>query len=165
MSRDEHFIRLGKLVANYQSLEFLLRVVLQSLPSARPLGIPHGVDVYSFPVGSKLPESEITSYDSLGQLISKYNKEMARRQLPLIDNTLVAVRDALAHGRVSAPTLNGTLRLLKFGERTNGLVPVAFNVEMSARWFSSQTRRVYDAIRFVTDNARTLQLDVAEILI
>jgi hypothetical protein len=112
MPLDQHAIQLGGLVASFQSLEFLLRLFLQKLPSARPLGIPHGTDVYSYPVGTELPESELTSYDSLGQLIDKYNAEMRRRGHLQIDPTLVEIRDALAHGRVSAGTIDENLRLL-----------------------------------------------------
>jgi hypothetical protein len=58
MTADEHYKLLGKLVANLQSLEFILRGFLQELPSARPIGIPYGADIYSFPVGTELPESQ-----------------------------------------------------------------------------------------------------------
>lgn len=146
MELREYAFQLGSLMANFQSLEFALRAFLQQLPSARPLGIKWGQDLYSFPVGCELAESEITSYDSLGQLIDKFNLEALRRNQPQIDRTLVDVRDALAHGRVSADITSDALRLLRFEKPKNGRVRVMFNHELSAQWFSSQKQRVCGAL-------------------
>jgi hypothetical protein len=85
MTPDEHKKNLGGLVVNFQALEFILRAFLQGLPTARPIGIPPGIDIYSFPVGTELPENEMTSYDALGQLIYKFNSEMKKRGLCEID--------------------------------------------------------------------------------
>lgn len=135
MTQDEHARYLGKLVANFQSLEFILRAFLQQLPTAPPFGLAHGTDIYSFPVGTEVPVNELTNFDSLGQLIKKFNSEMKRRGLNKIDEDLIAVRDALAHGRVSAPNPNDEIRLLKFSKPENGRVRVEFNEVMSAAWF------------------------------
>jgi hypothetical protein len=149
MTLDEHATHLGGLLGNFQSLEFCLRMFLQKLPSARPIGIPYGTDIYSFPVGASLPESEWTNYDSLGQLIDKYNAEGAKQALPPIDRTLVEIRDALAHGRVSAASVTVNLRLLKFSRPTNGQVCITFNEALSSAWFIAQKKRVFDAIETV----------------
>lgn len=139
-------------MANFHSLEFILRVFLQGLATARPIGIPYGTDIYSFPVGTKLPENELTSYDSLGQLIDRFNSEMKGRGLAEIDRTLVEVRDAIAHGRVSSPDyVDASLRLLKFDRPANGCVRVLFNEELTERWFATQKKRVVKAIQLVAD--------------
>ena len=149
MTLDEHVKQLGRLVGNFQSLEFILRAFLQELPTARPIGIPEGTDIYSYPVGTELPENELTSYDSLGDLIEKFNAEMEMRGLSKIDPTLVEVRDALAHGRVSASSKNDNLRLLKFDKPKNGKVRVVFNEKLTETWFANQIKRVYEAIQIV----------------
>jgi len=149
MTQDEHARQLGGLVVNYQSLEFMLRAFLQKLPTARPIDIPYGVDIYSFPVGKELPENELTSYDSLGQLIDKFNTEMRKRGLSEIDGTLVEVRDALDHGRVSSGSIDDTLRLLKFDKPVNGRVRIVFNEKLTGSWFAAQKRRVYEAIQLI----------------
>jgi len=146
MTQDEHARYLGKLVANFQSLEFILRAFLQQLPTAPPVGLAHGTDIYSFPVGREVPENELTNFDSLGQLVKKFNSEMKRRGLNEIDEHLIAVRDALAHGRVSAANPNDEMRLLKFSKPKNGRVRVEFNEVMSAAWFKGQLIRVHEAI-------------------
>src|SRR4051812_48307320 len=124
MTLKEHAHHLGGLVANLQSLEFLLRAFLSKLPSARPMGLPHGTDLYSFPVGATVPENDLTSFDSLGQLIDKYNEEAKRSGNALLDGSLVELRDALAHGRVSAKPPSDDLRLLKFSKPISGCVTV-----------------------------------------
>lgn len=149
MALDDHAKLLGKLVGSFQSLEFMLRFFLQRLPTARPIGIPDGIDIYSFPVGKDLPESELTSYDSLGELIRKYNKEVIKHHLVEIDLELVEIRDALAHGRISANGTNETLRLLKFSRPKEGRVTVLFNVEMTETWFVDQKQRVNSAMELV----------------
>ena len=100
MNLTDYAYNLGSLLANFQSLELGLRAFLQQLPDARPLGIPYGEDIYSFPAGQAVPESELTSYDSLGRLIDKYNEAARDQGLAEIDHGLVDIRDALAHGRV-----------------------------------------------------------------
>lgn len=154
MTMDEHAKQLGQLLGNFQSLEFILRAFLQGLPSARPVGIPYGTNIYSFPVGTELPESELTSYDPLGKLIEKFNAEMSTRGLSGIDPKLVEVRDALAHGRVSAASVDDNLRLLKFDRPVNGRVRVVFNERLTEAWFASQKKRVYEAIQFVAKNTK-----------
>jgi hypothetical protein len=151
MTLDEHVNHLGGLVGNFQSLEFSLRAFLQGLPTAQPIGLPQGANIYSFPVGTELPENELTSYDSLGDLIEKFNAEMKRRSFSGIEPTLVEVRDALAQGRVSALSMNDNLRLLKFDKRKNGKVGVVFNEKLTEAWFARQKKRVYEAIEFVAN--------------
>ena len=153
MTLDEHIRHLGGLVTNFHALEFLLRAFLQNLAGARPVGVPYGTDIYSFPVGSYLPESELTSYDSLGQLITKYNEEMKKRGLPLIDASLVDVRDAIAHGRVSSEIADD-MRLLKFDKPANGRVQITFNEKLTESWFNSQKKRVYGTIQAVYEKVK-----------
>jgi len=152
MSFDDHVRHLGGLIAYFQSLEFVLRAFLQKSASARPFGMSAGADIYSYPVGADLPENEFTSFDSLGQLIDKYNNEVEKLGLQPIDKTLVEIRDALAHGRVSAALPDDNLRLLKFSKPANGRVRVVFNETLSSAWFTGQKKRVSDAMLSVHRN-------------
>lgn len=156
MDLEEYACKLGRLVTNLQSLEFVLRVFLHNLPGSRPIGLPHGDDLYSHPVGEKVPENDFTSYDSLGMLIEKYNDAANDRRYELIDATLVDVRDALAHGRVSAPLASGTLRLIKFSRPQSNQVEITFNQELTAEWLTKQVTRVHDALFAVQRSAHAL---------
>jgi hypothetical protein len=106
-----------------------------------------GTDIYSFPVGSDLPENEFTSYDLLRQLIDKHNVEAARLGLRQVDHALAEIRDALAHGRVSRRQ-----NLIKFSRPTGGRVQVTFNEIMSVSWFTAQKKRVVEAMQIVLRN-------------
>ncbi|HMK52750.1 MAG TPA: hypothetical protein VK551_09625 [Thermodesulfobacteriota bacterium] len=113
------------------------------------MGVPHGTDIYSFPVGSELPDNDMTSYDSLTQLLAKFNREMKLRGAPEIDDGLIDLRDALAHGRVSAAVGDENLRLLKFDKPIDGKVRITFNEVMTEEWFTGQKARVLAAIKQV----------------
>lgn len=149
MTFDEHVNFLGKLIANLNSLEFRLRAFLQELHTARPLGLPNGTDIYTLPLGTELPESEITSYDSLGELIEKFNGIARQKGFLEIDKRIVEIRDAFAHGRVSSPTISDHLRLIKFSKPQNGKIKITFNEELNEKWFKKNIKLVYDAIILV----------------
>lgn len=99
MDTEKDYPRLlGGLVGNLHSLEFALRVYLgQRIAAAR---LACGTDVYDFPVGAELPLTDLTSYATLGMLLREFNDDMRRACKPEIDETIVLLRDALAHGRV-----------------------------------------------------------------
>ena len=78
---------------------------------------------------------------------------LARRGVERIDGALVEIRDALAHGRVSAAIPDDNLRLLKFSTPARGRVRVTFNETLSSAWFTAQKRRVIEAIQSVYQNA------------
>ena len=149
MTLDEHTKNLGSLMANLNSLEFSLRAFFQELPSSRPLGLSDGTDIYSFPVGTELLENEITSYDTLGKLIEKFNAFAKQKGFQEIDEKIIAIRDALAHGRVSSPTINDNLRLIKFSKPKNGKVKITFNEVLTKNWFSDNIKLVFDAVYIV----------------
>ena len=152
MTIGNHALDLGKLVGNLHSLEFVLRAFLQKLPNARPTGLPWGVDIYSFPIGTDLAESELTSFDSPAVLIDKVNDELSRQGLPVqVDRTLDELRDALAYGRVSSAAKGDAPRLLKFSYPVHGRVRITYNQVMSEEWFSEQRKRVLQSIQIVAN--------------
>jgi len=146
---EEYAFHMGSLMANFQSLEFSLRAFLQNQPDARPIGIPYGQDVYATLIGEEIAESELSSYDSLGELIKKYNQIAEERGLTKVDPTLVDVRDALAHGRISAPIEGAHMRLIKYSRPKNGRVTVTFNAVLSEDWFRAEKGRAVGALMSV----------------
>ena len=149
MTIDEHAKNIGSLIANLNSLEFRLRAFLQELPTAKPFGLPKGKDIYSLPVGTELPENEITNYDTLEKLIEKFNAFANQKGFHEIDKRIIAIRNALAHGRVSSPTISDNLRLIKFSRPEKGKVKISFNEILDRNWFKDNNKLVYDAIIFV----------------
>lgn len=59
------------------------------------------------------------------------------------------LRDALAHGRVSAPEPHADMMLLKFDRPQAGQARVAFAETNTCEWLREQSTRVADEIRRV----------------
>ena len=135
---------MGSLLTNFSSLELMIRLVLQSLPNAKELGLAYGEDPFSLPVGTDLVESEVTTFDSLNRLIKNFNRQAKVLRLPEIDESIIEIRDAFAHGRLIKTTELDTedFRLVKFSKPEGGRVRVVFSQLLSEEWFSMQRRRV-----------------------
>lgn len=139
---------LGKLVNNMQFLEMLLRACLFEDEITK--GISEQVENVIYIKGEALPENAYTNWDNLGKLIRKYNG------LPVskghnIDETLVDIRDAIAHGRVILFEPSGVIQLVKFDEPDKNGVKVEFSVAMTEEWVGRQGNRFYEAIRKVDE--------------
>lgn len=159
---DAHTINLGKLIVNYHSLEFAIRALLSQAENGGTPGPNHGIDPYQRPVGTLLAEDALTNYDSLTTLITKANKHLKKHGQPELSSRLIEVRDAIAHGRVSADSEGGVLRLLKFDRPQDGNVRIAFNEIMDEAWLSTERKRISDAIlsiRPLLDSSQFAQPD------
>lgn len=116
MDLNKHALHLGGILANFQSLEFILRAYLHKVSGSISNTLPAGTNIYESPIGTELPLNAITNYDTLGELIDRFNQAMQKQDKPEIDRSLVDLRDALAHGRVSASGVEETLRIVKFSK-------------------------------------------------
>jgi len=155
---DKYALNLGKLVGNIQSLEFVLRAFLINDEIASGALFAQSANLQDMNVGDIVPENAFTNYDTLGQLIRKYNSHPRIISASLdIDETLVDIRDAIAHGRVSATTPSSSLRLLKFDKPKNHQVKVTFSVLMTKEWFGEQISRFHSAILRVSEANDKLQ--------
>lgn len=148
----EYFEGLGKIVANLQSLEFVLRSFLLNSEIATGRSFPESKKLYDMNVDDTVSLNAFTNYDTLRQLISKYNNhpKISSENLT-VDESLVEIRDALAHGRVSAPVPSPDLRLLKFDKPQNNQVKVTFSVVITKEWFDEQRERVCSAVLKVNE--------------
>lgn len=149
MTLEEHTLNLGKLIVNLHSLEFSLRVFLCEAHK-EPFLTPN--------IGHKsVTETHLTNYDSLGQLIKKYNDMVTTANAQfLVDKAVVELRDAIVHGRVMSQTQNPPLRIFKFNKPNGGLVDVAYDQTMDQPWYDSSRRFVYEQIKKVGDYGQQL---------
>lgn len=140
---ESHARGLGAVFANLQSLEFVLRLFLYRRRSRPHAFFRRGQNLTGLSVGAVLPENAVTDYDSLSDLITRYNT-IARRSFAgfEIDHTLVTLRDALAHGRVFLPKTGLELRLLKFTRPRHRKVRVNFAAALTVEWLAAQNARV-----------------------
>lgn len=132
-----HALLLGKLIGNLHSLETLLRVFLNNKNLAASPGIPMGKSHFQLQVGDFVPENAFTNFDSFGALVSKYNNAISQKNVTLrVDDRVVRIRDLLAHGRVSADSIDASrLAIIKFEKPTKGHVRVSDSALMTEWWF------------------------------
>ena len=93
---------------------------------------------------AEVPLSHITNYASLGWLISEYNDKLSQAEAAefSIGNESERVRDALAHGRLVAPTKEFPLALWKFGKVQSGRVPIEFNQILTMEWLDQTWKAI-----------------------
>jgi len=140
MNIDKHLMLLGQLVGSIQSLEFSLRIALYFKNNSK---LPP--DLQRMKVGDIVTENQLTNYDTLGELINKYNHEIADvYSFSRVDEKMVALRDAIAHGRVTSSELTEHSRLIKFNKPEDGKVTVTFSEEMNFEWISKKTKEVIE---------------------
>jgi hypothetical protein len=149
MTGDEHIKSLGKLWTNLQALELSIRFFLGTRPGARYFHEAPGVNVLDLASGTELPESDLTSFTNFSELVVEFNRLASLDGSPQVDDTVVEIRNALAHGSVFAKQQTFPVQLLRFSKPKGGRVTLTMNVEMSEAWFSEQHRLVSDGIRVV----------------
>ena len=134
---SDHALRLGKLLGNLQSLEALLRIYLLKVGTGASLGAPAKKPYWDLLEGEVVDDDEFTNYDSLGQLIAKYNMHVTSRFPQFCVSTeIVKVRDLLAHGRVAGTSQDTTtLKILKFTKPKDGKAIVTTSNLMDDSWF------------------------------
>ena len=147
-----HTDLLGKLISNLLSLEFVLRAFLyeHSDPPHNPL--PRGLSLNVLKIGDVVPENAMTDFSSLGHLINRYNDVISRRHPNLaVDRTIVELRDALAHGRVSSTDAASDPFLLKF-ERPGGCkTRVTYSQQLTQEWLREQCNWVREEATKVSE--------------
>ena len=132
----DHATQLGKLIGNFQSLETVLRTFLDKMSAATAPRLPQGKTYFGLQIGEEVPVNAFTNFDSLGQLIEKYNAAVrVKDQALVVDAAIVTVRDLLAHGRVAADSPDeARLTIVKFSPPLNGTVRVTDSAMMTNQW-------------------------------
>ncbi len=150
MDLEEYARLLGRIVGNLHSLEFLLRAFLYANAAPPHAPMPTGVSLNTLNVGDAVPLNAFTDYDALGRLIDRYNNAIgAAHPECVVDPTIVDLRDALAHGRVSSPDPSNDLVLLKFDRPSGSATRVTYAQRLTADWLKDQARRVFAEIEKV----------------
>lgn len=147
MDLNKYALLLGLLVANLQSLEFALRAALFNHNNRSTSGLKFE----EIQVGDEVDENEFTNYNTLRELIDKYNKQIATDEASKIDTDIIIIRDALAHGRVSSSSPTEHMRIIKFNKPKSKKVIVNFSEKMSESWMKSTIKRVYNEVQKVNN--------------
>jgi hypothetical protein len=146
-----HAFNLGKIVVNLQSLEIMLRLFLCEA-KGEDISIPA-------PGAKDAPETHLTNYFTLGDLIQSYNNLLSTLETPAfaLDFKVVRLRDAIAHGRTldqAPPDVIGPVRLFKFHPPRKGKARLSFDELLSDEWFRENTVLVLTQMRKVSECAQ-----------
>ncbi|MBN4071972.1 hypothetical protein JYT83_00990 [bacterium AH-315-F18] len=146
MSEDDWPTSFGKLSGNIRSLEFALRAYIGNTTR-----VPTDPTIHyeNMNVGDVVTLDAFTNYDSLGQLIDKYNDHVATIEPKyIISGDVVDIRDALAHGRIAAATPTSDLLLLKFSRPKKGdtTVTVTHAQRVSKAWLATKIKETHDTL-------------------
>lgn len=139
---EEHPKQLGKLIGNLHTIEELARFWLAineagSLEATRP-------ELPKIKEGDLVDITPLSGPESLKPILEKYNKHIPKNcpDLKVDVDTIVNLRDALAHGRVFGfgDPQNASLtplRLIKFAKNAkNKKVKVELCADMTDEWFT-----------------------------
>lgn len=146
MTVDEYFRLMGNLIVNLQSLEWALRAFLYNADS-KPKDPGFSKNIYDFKVGDCVEENAFTNFDTLGQLVDKYNGIVGSKDSTLcVDRGIVDIRDALAHGRIASesPSPNKPQKLVKYTKPKDGKVYVTHYITMTEDWFNKHIKLVFE---------------------
>jgi hypothetical protein len=158
-SSDDTPQGIGKVLSNLQALEFVIRLFLYELKKTDSNLQIQSFDLQSLSAGKWVPETPLTNYDTLGQLIKKLNAELRDRGISSqVDPSVVGLRDAIAHGRVLSLRPEGPFSILKFSKPVNGKVQVTVAVEITPDWFKKQIEWSLAEVNKVIRIARDLGL-------
>jgi len=142
-SVEKHAENLGRLNTNLHSLEVTIRDFLFNDAEGLQVVTKHLQSLRKLKVGQSIPENLFTNYDDLRTLIRKYNKRVEAIAKKLrVDESIVGLRDALAHGRVFSYGPSPPMLLLKFSPPQKGYVKVEFSAVMTIDWFDKQVEWV-----------------------
>ncbi len=153
----EYPARLGRLWANLAVLEFALRVVLYLLDTPRDQRHPPTYRVADLRVGESIPETWITTWENFSPLIAEYNRRCAELGRPRIDTAIGELRNALAHGSISAQSANEPMTLIRYERPRAGTVRVVNKHVLTLEWLSQQSARVFEAAAMVLRHQQELR--------
>lgn len=146
MEHQEHGLALGKLLANLQGIELLARTYLYERID-KASGEPLAAFQLNVPIGASQAVNHFNNYDSLSTILRKYNDLNPHAKLDV--ETIVKLRDGIAHGRIFGEVEDESLRLIKFSKEKSGFVSVTYNEELNSEWFKRNitlTRQIAEQI-------------------
>ncbi len=147
MGGTEHVIGLGKIIGNLHSLELLLRVFLCEA---------NGENLeFSASSTGTVRETHLTNFMSLGALIDIYNSTLSPpEKIFSVDRSVVKIRDAIAHGRMTSLSATFPLTLHKFGKPKAGLVPIELMEVISEKWLDENRQLIRDQMEKIPQCAK-----------
>ena len=147
MKINEHHLWLGRVVGNLQGLELVLRLFLCE-------ALKESVDVPKAGT-TAVKETHLTNWASLRMLVDEYNGQLTEAESRhRVDDRVVGVRNALAHGRLLSRSPDPPVTLYRFGQPKDGTVPYVGETTLTEEWFRENAELVTAQISSVVACAR-----------
>lgn len=152
MSQKDHFenhaLKLGEIVGNLQTIEMAARLAIVKLDEYSASSV--STQLPQVQEGEQVEWNAFTNSNDLRQTLEKYNKH-APLECRVDVNSIVNLRDALAHGRTFGFGGMKNLRLLKFQRKQdNGKVVVELAQDMNDEWFNLNIEMLGNALNKLT---------------
>ena len=145
MEAIDYLCGIGKIIGNLHSLELLLRLFL-SKTNGESLQNPQFVN-------ETLPVTHLTNYSSLRVLINEYNSILIdTERCFVVDLSVVTIRDAIAHGRLTSLNKEFPLTLWKFSKplkSNKNTVNVELMEVISTVWLDNKRQLILDQINII----------------
>lgn len=155
--------QVGKLVTHLHALEYVLRGRL-SYEDPDVNGRPAAdMRLAVLQPGDSVPVNSLTSYESLDQLIIRYNGSLPQEDDDLeADPSVGRLRDAVAHGRLVPIESEARLRLVKFARPEGNQTSVEFAETLTPEWIKSQCLRLQAEFEKVFESMDRAQKRMAQ---
>jgi hypothetical protein len=154
--KTSHSQQLGNLWTELNSLETALRLVLCEIE-----GIPHLMArvhaIFEAEVGTVVDCDHFSRQLQLHELIEIFNEHAVSRGAPCVEPEIGEIRHALAHGRVTAISVEHDIRLVNFKGKKGGDLVICYSATLTEAWFKRQRKRVLDAIAHAHSLSLTLR--------
>lgn len=159
LEREKYVKSIGTIIINLHALEFLLRsFLLKYNENNEPK-----VDIDNLKINDIVEENSFTNWDALRELIKKYNRIAIDNNSDfLIDENVSAIRDMLAHGRISSTQPDIKPILLKFSKPNNRKIKVNNIVELNERWLEESVKLIFDQCMKILDLSKTFEYSLGE---
>jgi hypothetical protein len=131
MEQDDHTRGVGRIITNLEALEFVVRIFLTKANDQK-LEFPT-------PETTELPVTFVTNYMPLGELIGEYNKTLnPTEQIHRVDDQVIKIRDAFAHGRIYSNSESFPIELYKFSKPKDGKAAVEYAETLTTEWLKEK---------------------------
>lgn len=145
-----HALNLGKLVGNLLTIEMAARMFIAKHEAK--LNVNFAKQLPTIKADDLVENDAFTNPDDLWQTLSKYNKR-APSEYKVSTDEIVALRDALAHGRAFGFGSKRHLRLIKFSrKKIGGKIKVELVKDMDDEWFAANICLLNTALEKLTNS-------------
>jgi hypothetical protein len=109
------------------------------------------------PVGEEIPETWLTTWRYFTELMAEYNRRCQLEGRAGVDAGVGELRNALAHGSLTAASADEPVTLIRYDRPREGTVRVTEKHVVTLEWLTRQSDRVAGAAAIVLRHLNELR--------